>query len=363
MLLYVDKKKQKRQKIKKILYRVGIILFLSLNLLHFPAVLHTPQKSLYAYPIQTYTTDRNHDALPITIFTDSSSPTIKLILIPPTLNRKTLTTFIYALTLSASQTTDIQLTPELADNNIITQTLQTIIPQQTTISETSNQLVITSNFNAIYQEIVDKRLLPKTLSYAKTNIIADSTNIVALLDQFFPLPTQPHTKLEKEQTALKNFAEDYQYPLKKYIEATHTHLPTQLTFSDMNTLLQNTPLCIETEDNQACSLNMETSLLQNIKNALYKLPTNSTPQRLILLTSTEPVTIKIPLEKDEGLLFKFEQRQELLLPREIATTQNSSNTIDYQKLFILLKQKAGINPDYSNNKMEFYKFKTVEIKL
>ena len=131
----------------------------------------------------------------------------------------------------------------------------------------------------------------------------------------------------------------------------------------MDILLQNAPLCIKTAESQACALNTEFSLLQNIKDVLHKLPANSVPQSLILLTSAEPVSTSIPLKKDEGLLFKFEQRQELLLPHELFNSANSSGIGNYQKLFAALKQKAGVNPDYSNNKMEFYKFKTMEIKL
>ena len=363
MLLYVDKKKQKRQKIKKISFGIGVALFLALNFLHFPTALHTSQKSLYTYPAQPYSTNWYHNASPITIFAPEKSSSAKIILLPPTLNRENLTTFIYALVLAAPQAADIRLTRELADNNIIAQTLQTVISRPQAAQASSSPLVITSDFNTICQKIIDEKLFPKTLSYEKAQAISDSPKVSALLNRFYPLPEPPHSKQEKELAALKNFADNYQPALKKYIAAANKHRSLHPAFADMDILLQNAPLCIKTAESQACALNTEFSLLQNIKDVLHKLPANSVPQSLILLTSAEPVSTSIPLKKDEGLLFKFEQRQELLLPHELFNSANSPGIGNYQKFFAALKQKAGVNPDYSNNKMEFYKFKTMEIKL
>ena len=205
-------------------------------------------------------------------------------------------------------------------------------------------VIVSSNFDKIKPIIKEQKLRPLSLSKQTLKHSAFNT----LLEKTFPTPKLPSNKLDQEQLALQRFAKDHQQTIQKLFSSPYVF---DFPFSEQNTILKNANLCLKTKSNIYCSLDSELSFIQNLINAKNKLPKNSTIQKLILLTSFQPLN-STTLPKDSGLFFTFQSRNAILLPFEI--TSNPIQTI---------KQKAGINPAHTNNLMQFYQFKTVEIDI
>lgn len=361
MLIYVDKKKERRQKIKKILLISGIILFLLINILHFNTALNQTSSSLQNIPLEKSAPIWDKAGV-AAIFTAKNSKIAQIIIIPPARTRENFIITAQALSNIAPTANSVYLAPDLHNRPELLDLIRTFAPQSTPDEQTGAQLVIATNLNIVLPQIQQSKLFPKTINYTETAAIADSPVIVALLNRYYPLPQTPQTRLEKEKAAIKKITDKHHDTLKQYIKSALNQPHATPGLPEQDILLRNTPLCLTANNHHACTLQTNTSLQKNIKTALKQL--TSPPIHISLLTSAEPITITSTLQKDEGLLFKFEQREALLLPAEITnlSRQNPSSATT-ANLFRYLMLQAGINPDYTNPNMQFYKFKTVEIEL
>lgn len=294
----------------------------------------------------------------------------------------------------------MQFTPEIKETSAllsliqifapacrITESSHTAVNQPDTIpSDTepssSRSIIVSSDINAVKAVISAQNLYPHTINYTaalkKFKTLEAFSSVKPLLDRLFPLAPKTQGKLAAEQNALRSFAFEHKKELLAafYLEAlsptTFPQVASPARLSTDNLLLQNAPLCLTTREKTACSLDLNASLEKNLKTALHRLSPGQTPFRLSLLTSAIEITPQTILMPDEGLMFRFGSRENLLLPQEIAAFRKSlaarnrqpvPASADNAEIFRFLQLRSGLNPDYHNNQMKFYKFKTVEINL
>ena len=146
MLLYVDKKKQKRKKIKITSFILTFIFIVLANILHFNKTLHQTDAHLTEYQNIKTTHDWFYSSDTIQIFTKKNKQTPLIIIIPQKITRENAEIFAYALTL-ANKHTSIKLSSSIANNNILQTIAEHIIPQ--------NQLINYSEYLLITNDIKD----------------------------------------------------------------------------------------------------------------------------------------------------------------------------------------------------------------
>ena len=343
-------------------------------------------------------------SVPVTLFTFTSASAADsapaVILIPSVANRQNFITTAQAFSQIAPDTTEVQFTPEIKETSAllsliqifapacrITESSHTAVNQPGTIpSDTepssSRSIIVSSDINAVKAVISAQNLYPHTINYTaalkKFKTSEACSSVKPLLDRLFPLAPKTQGKLAAEQNALRSFASEHKKELLAafYLEAlSPTAFPqvaSPARLSTDNLLLQNAPLCLTTREKTACSLDLNASLEKNLKTALHRLSPGQTPFRLSLLTSAIEITPQTILMPDEGLMFRFGPRENLLLPQEIAAFRKSlaarnlqpvPASADNAEIFRFLQLRSGLNPDYHNDQMKFYKFKTVEINL
>lgn len=348
MLLYVDKKRQKRHRIKLITITLSIIFFLCTNIVVFNIQLQKTDQHLTNFPPKKQTNSWYAKSDVITIFTPKESTYPHAIIIPQKTNRENL--LILALAFSKMNNTpfNIECTSEIKDS-IILQKLAALYNKSTSPLPT-HKIIISSQIAPLSDLIKTKNLHPTTLHFQNTKKLQKTTDLQILFDTLFPLPTEPQTQLEKEQHSLKKFALKYQNELQSFFAAK----PQKITFTNQNLFLQNVGICLTIPSDHICEINTTNSLQANIRSALKKVSPDTKPEKLILLTSLEEIKINTPLATDDGVVLNYGKRQSLILPHEKNKQAN---------IYRVLKQRAGINPDYYSNEMKFYKFKTTEINI
>ena len=114
-----------------------------------------------------------------------------------------------------------------------------------------------------------------------------------------------------------------------------------------------------TKNDTLCKTQDNISLQKNIIDIKNEIPKNQTVKKLIFLTSDEEIFIlkKQKLEQNEGLHFCYQNKEAFIFPKEIPSLE------DLKKDLIKLKEKAGINPEYTTTDMKLYKFKIVEVNI
>lgn len=426
MLLYIDKKKQKRRRIKIAALTIAAVLFVILNCTHFSTALHQTDKTLLTYHPRPSMAGEYEHAAPVTLFTftftftSAADTTPAVILIPAVANRQNFITTAQAFSQIVSDTTEVQFTPEIKETSALLSLIQIFAPA-CRIAESSpatvkqpdtvpldtepsvpHSIIVSSDINAVNAVISAQNLYPHTINYTtalkKLKTSKTFSLVKPLLDRLFPLPQKPQGRLAAEQNALRSFAFEHKKELLATLSLT-AGLPTANSsvadsfvanspvantpaasassaisprFSTDNLLLQNAPLCLTAREKTACSLDLNASLEKNLKTALHRLSPGQTPLRLSLLTSAVEITPQTMLMPDEGLMFRFGSRENLLLPQEIAAFRKSlaarrrqplPASADNAEIFRFLQLQSGLNPDYHNDQMKFYKFKTVEINL
>lgn len=347
MLLYVDKKAEKRKKIKYILIIAFCIFFIIANIYQFQKSLHTPDKKLTNYT--TLATSANlwyEKSAPITIYTSPNSYQ-KIIVIPQNLTREIFIEIINAISKNIDkETPSLFITPNIRDIAFLEQIIKTTIPNLE-LSNSPKSIILSDNYEEIKPLIYSHKLKPTTITYQKSKKIEQNKTLINLLNQKFPLPFVPNNKLDKEQQSLKHFVTNHQKELNNLLNGISL---TEQKFSHQSLLLQNTPFCIKTNTQTYCNLKDDISLFKAISNIINEIPATQKIEKLILITSFQETTPN-NLSPNAGLLFRFNNRQSIILPQDIK-----------HKPFQTIKKQAGINPLYNSNKMKFYQFKTVEMK-
>lgn len=345
MLLYVDKKKQKRQKIKILCFIFTFIFIVLANIIHYKNSIHKTQNSLASYKNITTTHSWFDKSDSINIFTKKNKQTPFVIITPQEITRENAEILAYALSKITPKST-IKLSTNIANNQI----LQNLIKHFELVLSQANtsNLLVTDNLNEAEELIHKEKLHPTFLTYQKAN---NDTKTNKLLNTLFPLPAKPDTTLEKEIASLKEFTAIYKQDIINSLLPNNKH-----SFTTHGFFLKNANVCITYQTYKICEINNDTSLEKNIKKLIENTVGNNISQ-IHLLTSYKEIHTTDTLEDNEGIIFEFEDRKEILLPYEIKEISKTDTP------FYIIKNKMGINPDYTSDKMKYFKFKTLEIEL
>lgn len=349
MLLYVDKKRQRRQRLKIIISILACFLVLCANISRFNITLHQTEQHLTDFHSLEHSHHWYTKSDIVTIFTAKGTETPRAILVPQRLNRENISTIALALSKLTNTSFKITFTPEITEKESL-QKLAAVFTQTTPPASAENNVIVSTQMHELLNLINDNNLYPTVLHYQDTQKLKKTAELQKLIDTLYPLPLPPQSRLEEEQQALKSFAAKYHKELLNFF-LPH---PEPIIFTDKNLFLQNTGICLTTPHKNICQTDNTASLQLNIQAALKELPNNTKPQKLILLTSMQEISPQTPLAADEGAAFRYGERQTLILPHEKSEKINT---------YALLKQNAGINPDYQTSDMKFYKFKTTEIDI
>lgn len=351
MLLYVDKKKEKRRKLKKI----SVVFFLALvligNILHFKTALHTPQQALTSYSSIRFSQNWYNKAEVVYFFANPDEVQ-QLIVIPKNFNRENTVTTALAFSKLQKNATTLFFTPEVTHQEELQKLAKIFFPSLTISNADTADILLTTEVNALASIIRQKKLSPIVLNYKRAEKLLNLQLLETFLDTYFPLFPAPADPQEKELLSLRKFAEKYRKELQNLL------LQKQISdFSAQNLFLQNAKICIKTENKTVCRTSSETSLKKNLLKALQSLPEGQSPQKLFFLTSELQIPEFSSLKDNEGLHFRCQNRETMLLPENISALANKNNA------FYILKKRAGLNPQYTSPDMTFYKFKTMEIDI
>ncbi len=351
MLLYVDKKKLKRHKIKIICITLSWILIILANIICFKTALHHTSQTLTTYTTLQKKQDWYNNADIVTIFSEKQNKTIKAIIIPKQINRENVLTIALAFSNLPRRNTRLVFANDAPQKQLL-QKLGTIFIQASADETPQNTIIITTDINNVISLINEYKLYPNILNHKQSAKLQSIPSIQQLLNQHFPPRAQPQTPQEQQLHAIQNFANTYHTDLQNLINTS----PPTIKFTAQNLILQNLGVCISSADQTACSVEPDNSLQQNIRIALASLNAQI-PQKLFLLTTLEEIPANTVLADNDGLFFRYGLKKTFILPQKKAQSSNNTNIYAY------LKQQAGLNPDYQSPDMKFYKFKTTEINI
>ena len=346
MLLYIDKKKQKRQKIKILAIIFTILFFIISNLIQFPISLNNSKQKIAHYTSNQNSVHKLPNA--VTVFAVSQYATPKIIQIPSPLNREEIKTLTQIFKKHADKIKTIYITPEVQTPQTIQTILRTVIPDLKITNNKETSIIITTAYNNFASLIQKESLYPYTKIQSKKITLPQS--FYHLQDSFFPLPIIPDSILKAEQINLQNFANDYKTEIQTYVS---TNRLSEIPFPQQHLFLQNVNICLSYDNKHFCNLENQLSLAHKLTILSQKLPKNAQNIKLNLLTTQQNINSIDNLNEDDGILFRYGVRESILLPGSYKKTES------FQKL----KKDAGLNPEYQNKNMNFYKFKTVEINL
>jgi hypothetical protein len=353
MLIYVDKKKERQKKIRRLLLILFSLFFITLNLWQFNTSLNHSDQSLTDYQSIKHLNLWYNNADIVYLFTDKKNNTAALI-IPETFNQENATTIALALSKLPQQKYNIILAPNISENDSLRNLIKIFLPQAE-FNSTANapDVIIANDTKIAAQHIIKNKLFPRTLNYKHTKKIQEIPALKNFIKNTFPPLPLPQNTLEQESQNLQSFISTHERILKDFV-----FLDKEPPFTSQNLFLQNIRLCLKTkENNLSCALDTTVSLKQNIINAKADLPKEDTINKVYLLTSDMKTTPQTTtrFNKDEGLRFVYQSRNALLLPEDMKLLDNPL------KAFYILKEKTGINPLFDAPDMYFYKIKIKEI--
>lgn len=350
MLIYVNKKQQRRKRIKLLSLVLFCVFVVSANIIYFQKKLHTSTKNLANYtPIATYHNWFN-SAQNITLFSSKDNPYQKIIVIPQSINRETSLTLAYVLS-KISDPLQLEFTPEVKNQAYIKEL--TLALYHTPKSKSKTLALITTNIDNINKQIYKQKLFPTVINYQQAQKIKNNNSVMNLINNQFPTPELPQNTLAIQQASIQKFATLYRNELQQIPQT-----PNYKNLSSHGFFLQNINLCIQTINNKICVINNSTSFKKNLDNALKQIQPNEKIIKLSLLTSSEEISQNTLLEQDDGIIFRYGIREKILLPSEVTNLLKKQ-----QNPYNILKKLAGLNYYYETNNMKFYKFKIVEIDI
>lgn len=359
MLLYVDKKKERQKKIKRILLIICTICIVVINFINFPIYLNHTKAALLNYKAPTTTPLWYSQTSPVTILS-SQQKTKYALIIPKELTRENLAIIAKAFSQIPSTAAKIYFTPEITQQDVLFKLAQIFAPSLK-LSTASAPIIVSSNEDEILTLLNTTEYTIHSLNYNAAKDIYSKPEVQTFLNTYAPLPPTPQNKLEQEKANLTQLAKDKKDIILSTIPTT-SYAKIDFPISAQYILLKNTNACLSSSDKKFCTLNNSSSLKENIQKTLKEFTSSDKLQTLSLLTSLEEIKPNGLLSQDEGLIFRFGIREQILLPQEIKQ-YSSRNSNEEPNIFYYIKQQAGINPDYNNLEMKFYKFKTVEINI
>ncbi len=352
MLIYTDKKKIKRQKIKRITIALTTIVLIILNTYYFSVKLHSTNQTLIKYSTLKPDNGWYNNNTPTHIFSSPSNKHIA-ILIPQTINKTNSLSIAKSFSKTIPNNQYLFLDKQLKDTQYLLD-LANIYNNNIKLSNTPKNIFVSNNLDTLQPYINKHNLTPIIINTTNLDTIPNASLITTLNKQYFPQSSSPSNQLEEEEFSLKAFAIEYSPFISSIINNKKT-----IPFSKKNELLKNISICIISTNNQpTCIHNNNQSLIKNITTLKSELPKNKKIKKLYLLTSfnqINPNSTNITL-KNTGLYFEFGKRNSILLP-------NSPDLLDFKQAISTLKTNAKINPTYHNQDMKLYQFRAVEVNL
>lgn len=350
MLLYVNKKQQRRKRIKLVSLILFCVFVVLANIIHFNNALHKSDKNLTDYTPITFVHNWYNSAQNITLFSSSYNPSEQIIIIPSTINRETSLTLAYAFS-KISSAPSLEFTQEVPNTEFLAKLVSAATISQKKASTTN--LLITTDSELVRNQILDKKLYPTVINYQQAKKITNNKDIMDLINNSFPLPKESGYVLDKQQNSLQKFISAYQKNINPISPRTNIQ-----NLSLHGFLLQNISLCLQTPTAKFCSINNSNSFQKNLSVVLKQIDDYTKITKLTLLTSSEEISPNTLLKPDEGIIFKYGIKEQLLLPSEVTELIQKQ-----QNPYLVIKQLAGYNYQYNAADMKFYKFKIVEIDI
>ena len=352
MLLYVDKKAEKRRKIKIGCIILCIICIIAANILHLRTALNHSHQHLDNYAPVKYNNTWYSFADTVILFSSRDENTKKIILLPKQFSKQIALTTLLALKKISATQYQFSIAATLQKNDKLKELLQNI-PPFTPYKQESADVILTTDISSFTHLINEQHLYPVSLTYTMAKKIINEPQIMSVIEKIFPKPLLPQNDLEQEKQALENFIRENNTYLSEFISNS-----TKLPLKKQYLFLKNQRLCARTNKQTYCQTDNNLSLKENIL-SIKKMLHAENITLLVLLTDDKKESSEqnIELLDDEGLHFLFNGHEAFIFPEEIKTLANK------QKATYIVKERAGINPNYSTNDMKFYKFKTVEVTL
>ncbi len=354
MLIYVNKKKERQKRIKKIILTVLGVMILLLNIFCFSSTLNKTSRTLTAYTPSRTEQEWYKNSAPITLFMTANPRRIRAVLLPEKLTFENAE--ILAVTFSglAPSSTRLSFAKEISEKeqNRITQIARFLNPKMHVTQEESD-IHFFKDLSAYTPTIHTLKLIPQSVSYQSVLNAEIKPETVTFLKTLFPEADKKEPDkddvLALEEQNLKAFVQRYHTALKEL-----TLTQKEPDFTAETYLLQNLKICLISQTQTVCELATDVSVKQNILTALSKLPEGETPQRLFLLSSfvAKARSKSYLKQKHTGVYCRFGVKEALLLPEE--TTANA---------YADCLTKLNINPENTNSEIKFYHFKTVEVPL
>ncbi len=339
MLLYVNKKKQKRRRVKIITVVFVCCFIFCANIIVFLSSLHETDKHLAEdYSLFGKKVDASEPGV-VCLFSAKSKALPEIVILPDVMNRQNLITTAYAFSKLAAAGS-VYFSPEVENSEYLLKLLQLYLPD-VRLSDAKGGIIITSDEKNFSDIIKGNKLYPKVYYYNHAVRQQKPDGLDMLLDEQFPLPLLPKSRLEKEKAALKLFAETFQEELRGMLNGRHN-----ADFAFRHYLLQQANLCFVSERQAVCRTDAKVSLQKSL------LSFGKKAKKIVLLTSLQEIKFGENTEADEGIVFRYGEREAIILPFE----KNK-----YSDLYSALKQNAGVNPEYHAVDMKYYKFKTAEV--
>lgn len=348
MLLYVDKKKQKRRRVKIITAVLAGCFVLFANIVLFYSMLDKADMALVDSPsLQGKSTAVSEaDANTIGLFSSKNNASPEIVIISKEINRFNLITTAYVFSKLSPTVKNVYFSPEVKSREYLLRLLRVYLPD-VRLSDAKDGVIITTDYELFADVIQQNKLSPKIFYYSHAQRQQKPAVLDKLLNEKFPLPVMPKTRLEKEKSALAKFAGRYQKELRGLLNG------NDVDFAFRHYLLQQANVCFVSEKNIICNFAANNSLQKNIR-MLSENPSFSTAgiKKMALLTSLQEIDAGDDIQSDEGVAFRYGERETIILPGEKSK---------YDDLYSALLLNAGINPDYFADDMRYYKFKTVEV--
>lgn len=353
MLIYVDKKKEKQKKIRKLLIILFCLFLLLINLWQFNLSLNSADKSLTDYTTITHLNSWYKNAGIVYLFSSNKNKNIA-VLIPEKFNRENALSTALALSRLPQKKYTVHIAPHIKEKDDLEELSKIFLPQAKFDSTSASpNIIITNNIDDATAHITEYKLFPHTINYKHAEKIQDMPALKTFLQNVFPEPPLPQNILEQDSRNIQSFISSHKQTLKNLI-----FLGKEPQFTDQNLFLKNIRLCLKSKQNRfSCALDKTTSFKQNLIDAKAAFEDEDSITTAYLLTSDIEIAASpnLQLNEDEGLRFVYNNRHAILFPDDIKLLGTP-----LQALYTL-KEKAGLNPLFETADMHFYKFKIKEI--
>lgn len=215
MLLYVDKKKQKRRKIKITSIICASILFIVANIIHFNKALHQTSHHLTEYQSIKKTHPWYSVSDVVYFFSSKKHQSSHVIIIPQTINKENTLAICLALSKIKTSKMHLSFTKDVPEKEYLQQ-LSTLFLNKKD-EETASSVIITTDFNQVASIINKEKLSPSVINYQQATKLKKSEKLQNIINTRFSPRRTPQNQQEKELLAITNFAHAYKKELQNLV--------------------------------------------------------------------------------------------------------------------------------------------------